>query len=213
MNKLVKACAATITIFAFYLCMVSVSYALSIDFESDTDGEVIDTKYAPDMTLSSFSNTEGTLSTLPTDSGNDVIASNFGLTLFQAARGTGGTEGVLITFGDIMSSVTITGIDTGGDQTDDNETMYLSAFNSLGNLLVAQAFSGLWAQPNSRVGTLTIDGIKHVAFTFGNTTRGVYGIDSVEATEMTIPEPTTLALMGLGLAGIGYQRRRSKKAA
>ncbi len=28
-----------------------------------------------------------------------------------------------------------------------------------------------------------------------------------------IPEPTTLALMGLGLAGIGYGRRRSRKAA
>ena len=28
----------------------------------------------------------------------------------------------------------------------------------------------------------------------------------------SIPEPTTLALMGLGLAGIGYRRRQLKKA-
>ncbi len=28
-----------------------------------------------------------------------------------------------------------------------------------------------------------------------------------------VPEPATLALMGLGLAGIGYGRQRSKKTA
>ncbi len=30
---------------------------------------------------------------------------------------------------------------------------------------------------------------------------------------IAVPEPTTLALMGISLAGIGYQRRRNKKAA
>ncbi len=36
-------------------------------------------------------------------------------------------------------------------------------------------------------------------------------IDNVKLTQ--VPEPATLALMGLGLAGIGYKRHRSKKAA
>ena len=35
----------------------------------------------------------------------------------------------------------------------------------------------------------------------------------VEEITSQIPEPTTLALMGLGLAGLGYRRHRSKIAA
>ena len=41
----------------------------------------------------------------------------------------------------------------------------------------------------------------------------VHGLDMAFRTYVEVPEPTTLALMGLGLAGIGYRRHRSKTAA
>ena len=45
-------------------------------------------------------------------------------------------------------------------------------------------------------------------------TAGVTAIDSeIITVRASIPEPATLTLMGLGLAGIGYRRQRSKKAA
>ncbi|MCB1758238.1 MAG: PEP-CTERM sorting domain-containing protein [Gammaproteobacteria bacterium] len=34
-------------------------------------------------------------------------------------------------------------------------------------------------------------------------------LDDIRINGISLPEPATLALMGLGLAGIGYRRRRS----
>lgn len=49
----------------------------------------------------------------------------------------------------------------------------------------------------------------------GTDPPGVFGIlTSLELKErVTVPEPTTLALIALGLGGIGYRRHRSRKAA
>ena len=53
--------------------------------------------------------------------------------------------------------------------------------------------------------TTTFDG---VAFTIPNTGAASYSIDFV--TLEAVPEPSTAALFGIGLAGLAYLRRRAK---
>ena len=60
-------------------------------------------------------------------------------------------------------------------------------------------------------GPVTLSGLDIRYFRFSDTQAGLSfsGVDNVQIAT-SVPEPTTLALMGLGLAGIGF--RRKKKA-
>jgi hypothetical protein len=209
MRKLLTILLATgiATLFA-----VSTSLALYIDFDDAVNNEVIDTKYAPEMTLASITNFDGILTSMPVDTGTNVEANVSGYSIGVSSNSF---QGILLSFLNPMSSVSILGFDWGGDSTSDNETMYLSAFDSIGNFLGGDSFAGLYDNPNTRLGTLTFDNIAHVAFTFGSTTLGYYGIDYVDATEMQnapVPEPATILLLAGGLAGLGWNLRRRKKA-
>jgi hypothetical protein len=77
-------------------------------------------------------------------------------------------------------------------------------FSNIGNPLIIPDFNPIWVSIDVR---LLEPGPPDVA------PLGVFVSGEIWHEHVPIPEPTTLAMMGLGLAGIGYRRHRSKIAA
>lgn len=76
---------------------------------------------------------------------------------------------------------------------------------SLGDMLLVSFVGG----GVNGIANIAAPEISYITFMTGGPIRA--GIDSLTWTTSSIPEPTTLALFGLGLGGLGFTRRRMKR--
>ena len=96
-------------------------------------------------------------------------------------------------------------IGNGGGDTD---IFTINAYDIFDNLISTQVVSGA---SYADIGTVSINaaGIQRVWADFDDTNIFGFGFDNLEFNAPTsVPEPATLALIGLGLAGIGFARKK-----
>jgi hypothetical protein len=130
------------------------------------------------------------------------------LLLHRSTEGFG-PYGMLVSFASPVLFFSAIGNDFGGDEVLDNEVVYLHAFDIFGSLVATSTFSSPWANPNLK--PISIDhaaGFSHVAFTWTDD-LGYYAVDDLDwRGTAVVPEPVTMVLLGSGLLGIAFVRRR-----
>lgn len=127
--------------------------------------------------------------------------------------GMAGNGGILISFAFDVTSVSLVGNDVGLGPTlphYDDESVTLTAYNALGNQ-IGQVYSTV----NLPVGvydltpaTISLPGIRYVAFNYTGTYHGFYTIDDLEFDTVVIPAPSAFLLGSIGIVCVTWLRKR-----
>jgi hypothetical protein len=131
-------------------------------------------------------------------------APNFAAGLGQGEPGDGG---ILMSFAFDVNSVSVTGLDFGNGM-GDTEQMTLTAYDASGAIL-GQVHNTSQFALGAIFGTISLPGMRYVAFNYTNTQYGFYGIDDLtfEREATPAPEPGSLSLIGLALAVLSFMRK------
>lgn len=129
--------------------------------------------------------------------------------------GDHGNAGILISFAQDVSYVSLVGNDLGrSGMFWDNETVTLTAYDAdgrkLGYTYASEALPGPYDQVFA---SISASNIRHVAFNYSETRYGFYGIDDLTFIT-SVPEASTALLMPFGLAVVvSVARLRNRRSA
>jgi hypothetical protein len=124
--------------------------------------------------------------------------------------GDPGDGGILISFAFDVTSVSLVGNDVGFTGGLDDSSVTLTAYNAMGNK-IGQVYSTINLPAGDydlTPATISLPGMRYVAFNYTDTTYGFYSIDDLVFDTCVIPAPGAILLGSIGVGLVGWLRRR-----